>query len=404
MTDATYYDDGAWDDVVEDKKDSSKPNLAKKYGLLFRLDSTPTKVHFSYPEEPYMHPRSKRPQPFRTGKRHFIAYGGRKGKGAYLECADVVGDQCVACALQTPERFGLALTPDGSVGDPRYSYAAGGWIEEVFHMVEEAIDENDPQAGKRHRRERCSGRQCQLCRAGWPTVFGKKMFLELSGGHWQTVADLNRRVQNHHCKCGGDIYVSRFICPKCQEFARVKDTFLDILTYCDCGSDNIGIHYDSRLAQCNSCNTQWSADYVDHKDIYEGSLSTMTCACGYRGSPVPVRFCQNGCDPVTPYGVFDIQLTLRMTGTGKDKRLHIDDWKLQEPDQRLFDLQHQGNDEWAQRIVEANARPIDLNYLLNPGAPDWQAKEINKVNPFIAGADKSHRYARYAAPDQPAAE
>lgn len=403
MTDATYYDDDSWDDVQEDKKDSSKPT-GKKWGLLYRLDSTPTKMHFSYPEEPYLHPRSKKPQPFRTGKRHYIAYGGKKGKGAYLECAQVWNEDCVACASQNPQQFGLALQPDSSIGDPRYTYAAGGWIEEVFHLVEEYIDDQDPNAGTKHRRERCAGRGCKLCQTGWPTVFGKKMFIELSGGHWQTVADLNRRVQNHYCKCGGEIYVTRFVCPKCGDFARIKDVPLDVFTYCQCGSDAVGIDYDNRMAVCSHCNAQWSADYVDHKDIYEGSLSTMTCACGYRGSSKPVRFCSNGCDPVTPYGVFDIQLTMRMTGTGKDKRLHIDDWKLQEPDPRLFEPQHQGNDEWAQKIADSNKRPIDLNYLLSPGAPDWQAKEINKPNPFIAGADTSHRYARYAAPDQQAAE
>lgn len=346
------------------------------------------------PEKPYVHPKSGKEFPFRTGKRHFLPGRGKAKKGMFVECGVDYDEPCVVHAYSNPAAFGLeGVAPDASLAqhDAKIYYAVSGWIEEDFHLVEYWKDENDESKGTYMQRERCLGRGCEYCQDGLPKVFGKKFYSEISPGQWRhSIHELHKRIENRYCKCGGDIFVTSFNCGGCDRMV------LDVSATCDCGSDQVGIDVEKGEAVCDKCGAAWSAFYTDHKKIYEESKESYKCKCGHRGFLVPARFCSTeGCE-VDPYGVFDAQLKIKVTGTKKEKRLVIEDWSLQPPDERLFDPKEQGDDEWADKIVEAHKKPLDLDYLLRPPTAEEQAKDIGKPNPFTAvGMGASGRYARY---------
>jgi hypothetical protein len=379
---ATDYDQDGWDESLDQDRKAGRKSSGKKWSLLHKLSDAPIKVHFSYPEKPYVHPVNSKKLPFRVGKQHFIPFGGKRGKGTYLECGADIGEPCIVHAYKNPEAYGLQNVAPQDIDQQgaRIYYAVGGWIEEWYHLVEYYKDENDTAKGTYHRREKCEGRGCQYCGENLPKVFGNKFYTTFSPGQWQhSIHDLNKQIENMFCKCGGSIYVPSFYCSGCQK------VILDVALTCDaCQSDGVEIHSDTNEAECPKCHARWSARYTDHDKILPATKERHKCECGANALPVPSRVCSTPDCAVDPYGVFDCQLTLRTTGADKERRMVIDDYKIQEPDPRLFDPQFQGGDALAVKIVESHKKPMDLEYLLRPMSAEEQAKEVKLANPFTA--------------------
>ena len=394
MTEA--YDD--WDDSLdEDQKSSRKPG-GKKFGLLHIFTEAPVKIHLSEPEEPYLHPKTGQRLPFRVGSNHFVPGAGKKGNGAFLECGINFDEPCVIHAYSDPVAFGLDnVAADARLAklDAKNYYGIAGWIEEWYHLVEYYKDDSDEAQGTYNRRERCAGRGCEHCEDGWLKVFGKKMYTEVSPGQYRfAFADLNRRIQNSHCKCGGEIFVPSFHCEACDNLV------LDVAIHCDCGADegSVGINLDNGMATCDSCEAEWSARYYEHEKLFRSTGDRHKCKdCGHQGRLRPNRICTTENCEVDPYGIFDCQLTVRVTGEGRDKRTTIDNYEIQPPDERLFALEHQGGDEWAPKIVDSHKKPIDLNWLLQPASTAEQAKVLGKPDPFTATGRGASRFSRYSA-------
>jgi hypothetical protein len=381
------YDD--WADSLEEDRQSGRGSGGKKWGLLWRPTEAPTKIHLSRPAKPYVHPTSGKEFPFRASKRHFLPGLGRAKKGAFVECGVDRGDQCVVDAYINPAAYGLVnVAPSANLAQypAKVYYAIGGWIEEDFHLVDV---ENQGGEGTHKERWRCLGRGCTYCKDGWPMVFGKKFYTEISPGQWQhSFHDLHKRIENSTCKCGGTIYVTSFVCSKCEKIR------LDVSTVCDCGSGDVGLNTETGQASCGKCGKSWSGFYTEHQKLYEESNEPYKCKCGHKGFLRPVRLCSTEGCVVEPYGVFDCQLTIRVTGNKKEKRLLIDEYLIQEPDPRLFDPKFQGDDEFAAQIAEAHAKPMDLDWLLKTPSADEQCKILGKPNPFNAVARGAH-FAKY---------
>lgn len=361
--------------------------------MLWRPTEAPTKIHLSRPEKPYVHPTSGKEFPFRASKRHFLPGKGKQKKGAFLECGVERGEQCVTCAYINPAAYGLVnVAPDASLAQhaSKMYYAVAGWIEEDFHLVDV---ENQSGDGTHKERWRCLGRGCQYCTDGWPMVFGQRFYMEVSPGQWRhSFHDLHKRIENTYCKCGGTLYVPSFVCAGCDKMV------LDVATFCDCGHGPVGLNVETGQAICDKCGKSWSAFYTEHQKIYEESNEVYACRdCGHKGFLKPTRVCSTEGCTVQPYGIFDCQLTVRVTGDKKEKRLLIDSHVIQEPDPRLFDPQFQGNDDRAAQVAESFAKPIDLDYLLKSQTPDEQCKVLGKPNPFNAVARGAARYAKYDA-------
>lgn len=336
-----------------------------------------------------MHPISGKQIPFRASKRHFLPGRGKTRKGAFLECGIDRGDSCIVDAYANPQAYGLvAVAPDASLAkcQAKPYYAVSGWIEEDFHLVDVENSGND--GGTHKERWRCTGRGCEYCR-DWPIVFGKKFYMEISPGQWvHSFHSLHKNIGNTSCRCGGTIYVTSFVCAKCKELV------LDVSTYCDCGSDDVVLNTETGQVTCDKCGKSWSGFYTEHQKVYEASTEQYKCKCGHTGHLTPTRVCSTEGCKVDPYGVFDCQLTVRMTGSRKETRLIIDSHVIQEPDARLFDPEHQGADEAAAQMVESHQKPIDLDWLLKSPSLDEQCKVVGKPNPFNAVA-RGARFAKY---------
>jgi len=256
------YDD--WNESIEvDRKAGRKASSGKRWSYLLKFTTAPTRVHFGHPEKPYTHPDTGRKLPFSTRKRHWIPGGGKKGNGIYIEC----GDQCVVCAYTNPQAFGLEnVTADSRFIQfvPKTYYAVSGWVEDWYHVLEYYIDDKDQSKGTFHRRERCSGRGCELCNDGEEKVFGNRFYANIAPSHWRdAVHDLHNKIQLSHCKCGGAIFIPDYTCVKCNK------VLLDIYSTCDCGNTEVALKVDSGTAVCNKCDSSWSAYVADHQHLYE---------------------------------------------------------------------------------------------------------------------------------------
>lgn len=361
-----------------DTQKSSRGAGGRKYGYRFKFDQTPTKVHFSMPEKLYVHPDTGVELPWRTGVRYYVPWGGKNGKGTYIE----VGEQSVIEAYRNPAQFGLDISArdDYRKLDPKIYYAVSGWVEEWFHRVEGKTED-----GKTFfERERCSGRGCKNCQAQTPRVFGKKVYFEIARTHWnESLFGINEYIESN-CKCGGFIYKLHYECPSC------KNMLVDMANQCShCQSSDLSINIETAEATCNKCQANWSLYEDRNPEIAKLVHKDMVCPnCRNEVIPSPVTVCTNaetGCKEPDPYNLFDCQMSIQMVGSpdGKFKEMKVEDIKIQPPDEKLFDPKYQGpNSEDAVKFAEANKKPIDLDYLLAPPSPDEEARLLNVQNPF----------------------
>ena len=319
---------------------------------------------------------------------------GKSRNGLFMECGVDRGDPCVVCAYSRPTVFGLSnVAADATMAKfaAKTYYSVSGWVEEEYHSVDV---ENYTGEGTHKERWRCEGRGCEYCAKKYPKVYGTRMYMEVSPGQWRgAFQDLHKKIENRYCRCGGTIYVPNFTCAGCGEF------LLDVCTYCSCGSGDVALDVDQGQAVCGGCGASWSAFYTEHPKVYEASNEPHVCPnCRHKGFPKPTRICSTeGCE-VSPYSVFDCQLTVRVTGTKKEKRLIIDNYKIQEPDPRLFDPSLQGDNEWGPIMAEAHRSPINLEEVLKSKSVDDQCLALEKANPFTAAARGGQRFAKYQGP------
>jgi hypothetical protein len=378
MSDAAMYEEGDWEETLNTDQRAGKKTSGKKWALLFKLSAVKTRLHMQRPEKMYLHPKTGQAYPFRVGSQHFIPFGGKRGKGMSIECAEDIDKTCVVHAYSNPTAYGLTIQKhDLTTEDAKPYYAVGMWVEEWYHLVERP-GTFDP-SKKFKQREQCEGKGCELCAQNWPKVFGNRAWISTSPGQWRhTFHSLNEHIKNRHCACGGTIYVPHFYCKKC------RNVLIDVSLSCDtCHSQEVEINGENNMAVCLHCRQTWPAFYTEHPKIMEQMGAKMRCnECGNTDKPVPDRICSQGCDPVKPLSIFDCQITAHTQGEGKDTRIIIDEYLIQPPDPRLFDPQFQGADQMALKIAESMRKPMDLNYLLKPMTPDEQAKLLKVQNPF----------------------
>ena len=399
-----YGDSSGWDEALETDQRAGRKTSGKKWSSFHKFSNVNTLIHLAKPEKPYMHPVHGTPLPFRVGEQHFIPFGGKKKNGTSIECGAKWNEPCIVHAYVNPQAYGLTNTPPNPGLDPQGAkpyYAVGMWIEEWYHLADYYIDEHNPAKGTFKRREKCSGKGCELCQENVMRVFGNKNWFSISPGQWKhSFHALNKYIENHFCHCGGNIFVTSFFCKGCHQ------TIVDVSESCDfCKEGGVELHMDTGMAVCPRCHRDWPADYDKHEKIVDLVGERFKCSCGANEYPVPKRMCSNESCAVDPYGIFDCQLSVHTTGDQKEKRIVIGEYKLQEPDPRLFDPQFQGADVMAVKIAENMKKPLDLNYLLRPMSPDEQAKELHLPNPF-AISGRAAGYSNYprGVTDQPAAD
>ena len=395
---STAWDAASW---RKSKQEASKKTGGKRYSagkriaLLLKIGEKPVKVHFAMPEKLYVNPLTGDLQPFRTGYRTWIPWGGKKQSGTFIERPTDSSEDVIA-AYTSPQAMGLEnVTPEASFQDLKNSlyYAVSGWVEEWYHAVKVPKEPGNPQAGEYLRRERCLGGKaaCEHCRQGWPRVFGNRFYAAIAPSHWDNTIFRAHRLVERYCSCGGQWYAPVYTCSNC------NNVLVDVCNTCDCGSQNIDFSkLDQGEVGCNDCRLTWRIYPDDNEGIAQQISEPMTCPhCQTKDYPVEYRVCsQGGPDcPGKPYNIFDCQLTLRKAGPKNTDELVVDNCLIQEPDPMLFDLKYQNNDDIA---VKAMKSSINLDELLKPDDPNTQAQMLGVPNPFGAGAAAG--YQQYQGP------
>ena len=341
-------------------------------------------MHLGVPEQLYLDKESGESLPYLVHDQHYVKRA-RQGKGSSFIC----GDRCVVCAYTSPQTFGLDIEADAGLGKcyPKLCFGVSGWIEEWFHNKEYLRGDGQ---GSFFRRELCTGKNCEDCKAGWPKVFGRRFYFPFSGGTWKYHIETVHELAERSCKCGGQIYVPSYYCPHCD-----ADT-INILQSCDCGSTEVEIDLSGGDATCKTCNRSWKAYAGDDEQLRQRIETPIKCpSCGVDDVlQAPRQVCTTeGCQ-VDPYSVFDCQLSLKKEGDGEKSKIIVSNWKIQEPDPRLFDPQFQQGDEWAQKNPDKINMLLDVSRVFQPEDPAQVASLIGVPNPF-AGAQVSRQVIHY---------
>jgi hypothetical protein len=365
----------------------------RRWSMKWTFDATPTRVHFGTPEVLYSGLDGEGGFPFRVGERYYVSNGGPKRSGTYVE---VHPEQDVIAAYTNPQAFGLEVDPIASLAKirPQIYYGVSGWIEEWFHLVEKKSKSDSSKTY--FDRERCTGRGCEHCKAKVPKVFGKKFYATVARSHWDNSIFLANQDVGTNCKCGGFVYFEDYHCENCNHI------LVDVCHRCEsCDGENIGIDPENAAAVCQGCETSWSVLEQENSDIAKLVASEMKCQnCNHSGIPIPTETCTN-CDSPNPYGIFDCQLILRKTGSGKQSELIVDDWEIQDPDPKLFDTQYQGPDaEKASGIAEGMKKVLNLNEIFEPESPENQAQLCHVPNPFSSKNPTKQGFAKFSRHQQ----
>lgn len=366
------------------------------WSLRLNLNEKPKKLHFDRPEKLYKDIDSAQEFPWKRGRRHFIPGGGKRGKGAYVECA---GDRCLTCAYGNPQRFGFKIEPDKTLVRQEAEVYLGisGWVEEWYHLVEQKKEGKKDADGSQQTfvsREQCEGRNCEHCAKKKKKVFGSRFFNAFSDAQFRhLMSEVYEKVERV-CQCTGldgqhgYIYPPAYACsnPECGGGGTV---LIDLMLSCpSCGDASEGgfeilPNPENHSAVCQRCSTEWSLLESEDNELAKRANEIVRCPeCKNEDYPKPIYYCTtDNCD-VLPHDIYDCQLTLRKEGTGKQTKLVVVDWKIQEPDPRLFDAAKQGEGEAADLVAKRHREHIDLDHVFAPDVPAAQADILKRDNLF----------------------
>lgn len=352
--------------------------------LIWKFTQQPVRFHLRRPEAKHFLDTASdviEKYPWKRGKRHFLAGGGKKGKGTFLNCA---GRNCLVDAWLNPQDFGFNEAPDTALAKRVQTdifLGTSGWVEENFHLVKGQSETTVDDQGKPREyvnRELCQGRECDRCKEGVKKAFGKRSLFVFSRAQWKAVIEPLMEKGEHKCHCGGVILYTHYKCEKCET------TLFDVANACPtCRGDNVQINSDTFQAECGGCGVQWELLECNDPNLRDAVSSETKCReCGHLGYAAPNVICStDGCKG-NPLSIFDLQIRIKKEGEGKQAKLVVLDWKPAEPDARLFNIEGQGGGEIGAAIVKRNQEDTDLDKAFEPDSPSDQAKEIGKRNLF----------------------
>lgn len=309
--------------------------------------------------------------------------------------------------------------------EPDSYYGVSGWVEEWHHLVtmekisgdyrrgdvRKKYDKNDKTSGSFFKtRDRCETtlgqKTCDLCKEGWPKVFGNRFWVDLSHGRWFGPVDAQQEVLERQPTEGGYVFPLYYACEHCNEMLSVQNgeqvVSMDIALACahcgahvdpEAGTDPIGIDHEHHLAKCLECNEEWPLlSHDDPEGLRKLLVQDHECAnCKEKTYPMPVYQHiwvdaedqgKEALTEWTTHDIWDCQVTMLVDG----KNLVIKRCLVQEPDPRLFDPKFQGLEslgkEGAEQQAERMREELDLNKVHAPVDPDEVAEFLDLPNLF----------------------
>ena len=268
----------------------------------------------------------------------WIAAGGRK-QNLLCNCKGGQSDEsCVLCHYEREEENPAFI--------PKLRIAVNAIELAIFHKVTKTSKANREYTVL----EKCRGtnelghNECPHCDARLPTVFGRKVYLGLGKGYWETLTNIAHKLSRMCKTCGGQIFTLRYYCAECDE------TFADPSQRTITKEDQA--MYDQDKITCPSCG---HTDYAEKKE-----------QCFKRGEDAKLV---ESCDNTEPSTLFDMPLHLGVVGDGANSSLMLmneDDLQVTPMDPRVVDM----------------ARPYDFPKFLGGMPCSEQAEKMGKPNPF----------------------
>ncbi len=322
-------------------------------------------------------------------------------------------------AYRFPAQYGVEDREELSAGAflkefyPKLYFCTSGWVEEWYHLVQ--VKKKDG-SGTYTDRIRCEGKGCKHCEEKWPRVFGNRFWIDFSPGQWTNVIDRTMEEMDRLPLEGGYVYPSHYECEGCGEILSFTDEksgreyTLDLTNSCDCGAtgEDIGLDAERHMAVCQLCGQEWTL--LTHENgVMKSSLDKeLKCNnCGHVGyakgvfKHIPQDEDGEELEEWTPVSLFDAQVTMfREAGTEKKNgNINITNWKVQEPDPRLFDPRYQGWDgnpknvdekKIAEMWVQRHKQTLNLNDIHQVLDPDEVADKLGLCN-ILAPAPSKKR-------------
>jgi hypothetical protein len=380
--------------VIRENQERKSGTKNRWWTLRLKLTASATKLHFQRPAKPYKNVDDDTLYYWLRGRGHFIKNAAFP-RGKFMECNP---KECLICAYGNPAKYGFSVPADAGLAkcESRPFYCVSGWAEHNFHLVEKAKDREVQQGEKSTYTtwEKCKGRNCKFCSKNVPKVFGSRFWYDFSSAAWERAIMPVMEKIGRFAKDGGYIYPLNYVCEECNH------EFFDMTGSCNqCESTEIAIDSETHTAQCQNsqCGSEWTL--LEYEDLGEDGLmskatTVMECPnkkCKHQGYPMPNFLHSEGKKKWEAYDIYDVQLIVKKTGTGKTSETRVEGFEFKEPDPRLFDPKYQGGEdnEVAQSIVKRNAEPLDLSEIHSVEIPAVQASMLNMPNLFGGEAGRA---------------
>lgn len=297
--------------------------------------------------------------------RNFVVYmpkGGRRGRGAYVQCTCDGGKnksaQCVPhfyyqrdMAAKRKARDEGKKVDMKSVFQPKPHYAFNIYRLSYFHKVETVEKRDDGTEFRKTTFERCketdeivdtNSTDCVYCLQGKERVFGQRKYYNAGQGYFDALMDIERSIGSKCKTCGGKILTVKYICAECYKEGRVTTLM------------------DPRTTQ------------MDKKERDAFWKTPAHCAtCGKSAKPKEVIRCLNDCGQPKRRKLFDVPICVKKQGGEKFSTI----------------VQH-GPDldpiDYDKELLEA-MQPYDFAKMFATTA-EAQADSMNVPNPYASGS------------------
>jgi len=272
-----------------------------------------------------------------------------KGRPRQILCNCAGGStdkNCVLCHYEREEENPAYI--------PKLRVAVNAIELATFHKVQRTAKSGRPYTVL----EKCKGtnelghNRCEYCDSRTPTTFGRKVFLSLGKGYWESLNGISEQISRICKNCGGKIFVLKYSCGECGEvFADPSAKTV---------SDEEFAMFESEKISCPNCG---HTDYADKEE-----------QCYKRGEDAKLV---PSCDNTEACNLFDMPIQLGIAGDGPTSSMVLqtkeEDLKFQAMDPRVVDMAH----------------PYDFDKFLGSMPCEEQAEIMDKPNPFEGKEDDS---------------
>ena len=294
--------------------------------------------------------------------------------------------QCVGCFAMDSGNKNVTLVDQFALG----------WLHLAFYHGHPLLDQQNQVVMKKDKPseyvivfDECDGRTCNFCRTlqgqpiipkqddPWPgypantitTVFGRKRYMELGGGHMSDIAGIDSTVGSLCGTCGSQLTTDGFACPTCNSL--VIDLANDTRT-----DEQLAVEV-SKPYPCLRC---------QRAVLLREVVSCETCE---RQGKQGVQL-----------SAFDVVLMAKRQGEGtKSHIIRVNHMPIEQYAQRV-DPRYLNGKSLREHITELIGQPYDFAEMFKPRSLQEQSKRLELPMPPGFGGPQTAQYGAYGTQPQ----